>query len=105
MEKLPSSFRERNRTSREFREQYARLPDKIQRLVREACVFFDQNPNHPSLRRHLLVDRSESSHQPGSFSVSITMQYRAIYVEVDGANVWYWIGTHAAYKTYTASKR
>jgi hypothetical protein len=28
------------------------------------------------------------------------MQYRAIYVVVDGENVWYWIGTHAEYDKY-----
>ena len=29
------------------------------------------------------------------------MQYRAIYVEVGDTNVWYWIGTHAAYNHFT----
>jgi len=38
MAKLPSSFRARNRTTRSFREQYARLPSHVQELVRAACL-------------------------------------------------------------------
>ena len=39
-----------------------------------------------------------------SSSVSITMQYRAIYT-VDGTdNVWYWIGTHADYDVFIGKK-
>lgn len=74
-------------------------------MTRAAWRLFDRNPDHPSLRRHPLEDRRTGSHASGSFSVSPTMQYRAIYVEEDGRNVWYWIGTHAEYKTFTASKR
>jgi hypothetical protein len=85
--KLPSSFRERNRTTRFFRELFARLPQRIQKLTRAACVQFDRNPNHPALRRHDLADNKKGSHVSGSFSVSITMQYRAIYVVEGGVNV------------------
>lgn len=37
MGKLPNSFKSRNRTSRNFRDQYAALPEEIQRAIREAC--------------------------------------------------------------------
>lgn len=33
------------------------------------------------------------------------MQYRAIYFVQGEINVWYWIGTHAAYKRFTGSKK
>src|SRR5688500_8361951 len=106
MGKLPSSFREKNRTSRQFREQYARLSSDIQELTRDACVLFDRDPAHRSLRHHGLVDNKRGSHEPNSFSVSVTMQYRAIYfVADDGINVWYWIGSHADYKHFTGSPR
>lgn len=99
--RLPSSFRSRNQTTREFREQYAKLPAQIRKLVKGACVFFNENENHPSLRLHRLDDTSTGQHRPDSFSVSITMKYRAIFVKVDGeVNVWYWIGTHAEYDRY-----
>jgi len=106
MARLPISFRQRNRTTQEYRDQYAKLPRQIQDLVRSACRLFDNNPQHPSLRHHELEDRKTGNQKPGSFSVSITMQYRAIYVVGDdGANVWYWIGTHAEYKRFTGGKR
>lgn len=112
MARLPSSFRKRNRTSRQFRDQYAKLPKAIQEATRDGCRLFDKDPNHPSFRHHGLEDRKAGSHTPASFSVSITMQYRAIYVRVTGdsegeeeINLWYWIGTHADYKRFTGSKR
>ena len=101
MAKLPSSFRARNRTTRQFRELFAALPKRIQLLVREACPLFASNPAHLSLRVHELADSKKGHHVSGSYSVSITMQYRAIYVVVDGINVWYWIGTHADYDRFT----
>lgn len=101
MAKLPSSFRRRNRTTRGFREQFERLPPHVRAAVRAACVLFDGDPAHPSLRHHALKDTRAGQHRHGSFSVSPTMQYRAIYVVVDGQNVWYWIGTHAEYNRFT----
>ncbi len=100
MAKLPNSFRSRNRTSRNFRQQYAALPEPIQLAIREACKLFDRDPAHPSLRHHELKDRKASKHVPGSFSVSPTMQYRAIYTKQQAVNVWYWVGTHAEYNRY-----
>jgi hypothetical protein len=105
MAKLPSSFRARNRTTRSFREQFARLPSHIQELVRGACVLYDANPNLTSFRRHELKDLKKGHHVPGSISITPTMQYRAIYHEADGINHWYWIGTHADYKKFTGSPR
>ncbi len=101
MAKLPSSFRETNRTSRNFRDQYAKLPEQVRRAVRDSAKLFHKNPAHRSLRRHALTDNKRGQHQGGSFSVTPTAQYRAIYVVVDGINVWYWIGTHAEYDTFT----
>jgi hypothetical protein len=37
-----------------------------------------------------------------SFSVSINMQYRAIYSVIGETNLWYWIGSHADYNTLLA---
>lgn len=107
MARLPSSFRSRNRTTRDFRELFARLPEHIQELTRDACLLFDRDPAHPSLRHHELLDRKAGKHVPGSYSVSVTMQYRAIYVvdPSDGTNVWYWIGTHADYDRFTGKKK
>ncbi len=50
MARLSSSFRSKNRTTRQFREQYANLPTTIQEMVRAIVPLFHANPDHPSLR-------------------------------------------------------
>lgn len=67
MAKLPSSFRQRNRTTRHFREQFARLPPEVAEAVRVACRLFDRDPSHHSLRLHRLDDNRKGHHAAGSF--------------------------------------
>ena len=104
MGRLPSSFRKKNRTTHQFREQYARLPEQIRQATRASCILFDKDPRHPSLRLHDLEDNKRGQHVPDSTSVSVTMQYRAIYVTKDDQNRWYWIGTHADFDKFTGRK-
>lgn len=83
---------------------FAKLPKRIQELAKGAFQLFRANPDHPSLRRHVLEDIDKGRHRTGSVSVSITMQYRAIYA-VDGTvNVWYWIGSHNDYENFVGKK-
>lgn len=105
--KLTNSFKSRNRTTRQFREFLGRLDrDGAVTIatVRAAAEFFDKNPSHPSLRHHELKDTKRGNHNPHSFSVSVTMDIRAIYVVKSGVNVWYWIGTHKEYDVFTGGK-
>ena len=93
-----------NRRTKQFREMFSHLPLNIQDIAREKYKIFLADPNHPSLRRHELGDGGRGKHLAKSTSVSITMQYRAIYV-VDGeTNVWYWCGSHSSYNIFTGSK-
>ena len=101
MAKLSRSFREKNKTTRQFREQYSRLPLVVQALTRIACEMFDANLNHRSLRLHQLKVTSGSKAEQESYSISINMQYRAIYVVQHGLNIWYWIGSHADYDKFS----
>jgi len=87
MARLSLSFRQNNESTRGFREQYERLPEHIQALTKAACELFDKTPSHRSLRLQQVAESGRSNAHPGSFSVSITMQYLAIYVIVDGKNV------------------
>lgn len=100
MAKLSRSFRSKNRTTRQFREQYARLPEHIRKAVRATCAIFDADPNHRSLRSDFLKSSSSGKHLQGSISISISMAYRAIYVVEDDLNIWYWIGSHADYDRF-----
>jgi hypothetical protein len=94
----------RNVRTRDFRERFDRLDERIQRLAVAAFELFLHNPAHPSLHHHPLDDTRRGQHRPSSFAVSVTKQYRAIYV-VDGeTNVWYWIGSHNDYNTFTGRK-
>jgi hypothetical protein len=97
MARLLSSFRARNRTTRDFRAGYARLTTQQQLLVRRVAVDFDSNPNRAGFRLHQLRDTSNSHHHPDSWSVSVTMGIRAVFIVDNGIRVWYWIGTHADY--------
>src|SRR5262245_15263378 len=89
-----------NVRTRDFRALFAGLPPPIQRTARAAFRTFLFNPAHPALRHHALEDTHRGRHQANSFSVSITMQYRAIYAVDDDVNVWYWIGTHNDYESF-----
>ena len=93
-----------NRRTAEFRRLYAGLPGQIQEGARKAFRMFLRDLAHPALRRHRLADTGRGRHKTGSWSVSITMQYRAIYVEDGGVNVWYWIGNHNDYEDFTGVK-
>ncbi len=93
----------KNVRTAEFREQFDRLPERIRRLAVELFKRFVENPAYPALRHHVLSDNDKGMHRDGSCSVSITMRYRAIYVKDGGKNVWYWIGTHDDYDTFTGS--
>ena len=53
---------------------------------------------------HELADNKRGRHRRNSFSVSITLRYRAIYTVDGDANVWYWIGSHSDYKVFTGKK-
>lgn len=104
MAKLPSSFRSKNETTKGFRLQYARLPDSERQRCRKACKVFDRDPNNRSLRHKKLVNINKSSHKDETYSVSISMDYRALYVKTNGINVWHWIGNHSDYNTFTGKK-
>jgi plasmid maintenance system killer protein len=90
-----------NRRAKTYRELYDDLPDEIQASAEKAFRLFLADPSHKSLRLHALRDTKKGQHHPNSFSVSINMQYRAIYFVDDDTNIWYWIGTHAEYNHFT----
>ncbi len=79
------------------------LPARIQNVILKRVAQWEADPKYPSLRLHALKDTKKSKHESGSFSISITMQFRAIF-RMDGPTaIWYWIGSHADYDRFTGS--
>ncbi len=96
--------RTRNVRTREYREMCGRLPRPVRELARLAFGAFVRDPDHPALRRHQLADTDKGRHRAGSWSVSVTMKYRALYAVDGDTNVWYWIGSHNDYESFIGKK-
>jgi hypothetical protein len=94
----------RNVRTAEYHRLLVSLPTSVKRNADAAFMVFQQNPNHPALRRHQLQNTHRGRHRSGSWSVSVNLQYRAIYVVDGSTNVWYWIGSHSDYDTFTGCK-
>lgn len=80
-----------SRTTRSFREAFARLPADIQDQARRAFRLFRSDPSHPSLR-FKKVEQTDNV-----YSARIGLGYRALGVFDGGQVTWFWIGSHADY--------
>ena len=80
-----------SRTTRQFREAYANLPEGVRRQARQAYLLFRENPHHPGLRFKKVDEQSNT------YSVRVGLGYRALGVMNGSTVVWFWIGSHAAY--------
>ena len=80
-----------SRTTRQFRELFARLPSHVQQQAREAYRLFRQGADHPGLHFKKVHD------DPPTWSARVGIGYRAV-AALDGNTwVWFWIGSHADY--------
>ncbi|QDT67079.1 hypothetical protein [Calycomorphotria hydatis] len=95
-----------NHRTWQFKQSFEALPKSVQSLAESQFKLFRENPSHPSLRHHQLDETKRGRHEKGSCSVSITMKYRAIYVYItdQDVNLWYWIGNHNDYNSFTGRK-
>ena len=78
-----------SRTTRRFRELFAKLPARVQRQARAAYRLFGQNPAHPGL--HF----KQVHPDPPTYSVRVGISYRAVGVLEGDTMIWFWIGSHA----------
>jgi len=78
-----------HRTTPQFWDRFARLPEPVQRLARKNFRLLKQNPTHPSLQFK----------NTGRFwSARVGLNHRVLAVE-DGADIiWVWIGNHDEYE-------
>jgi hypothetical protein len=80
------------------------MPQGVGALAKDAFKLFLKDANHPMLALHDLKDNRRGQHQSSSYSVSVTYRIRAIFTIDGDTNVWYWIGTHEAYNSFTGVK-
>ena len=85
-----------SRTTRQFRELFARLPAHVQRQAREAYRLFRIDPRHPGLHFKQVLDK------PVTFSARVGIAYRALAARDGQTWVWFWIGSHADYDNLLA---
>lgn len=78
-----------SRTTRQFREAFAKLPEEVRRHAKRAYFLFRKDPHHPSLRFKKIDEESNT------FSVRIGLGYRALGVMERSTIIWFWIGSHA----------
>lgn len=67
---------------------YEALPAEVRTLADKAYQLLKNDPRHPSLHFKRIG---------GVWSVRVGAHDRALGTDVDGAIVWFWIGTHAEY--------
>ncbi len=81
----------KSKTTVQFRNLYADLPEQVQQQSRAAYKQFKQDPWHSSLR-------FKSVHPTLSiYSARVSKNYRAVSVRNESGIIWFWIGTHADY--------
>lgn len=79
-----------------FRDQFARLPSRIQEQSRRAYELFRNDPSHRSLEFKKLPPHADI------WSARITDDYRAVGQRQGEVIVWFFIGTHADYDALLA---
>ncbi|MBI2824834.1 MAG: hypothetical protein HYX69_09125 [Planctomycetia bacterium] len=81
----------KSRTTRRFRERFAKLPDRIKSQARDAYRLFAQNPAHPGLRFKQVLSN------PPTYSARVGIGHPAVGSLEGDMIIWFWIGTHAEY--------
>lgn len=73
-----------------FRKQYRKTDDKIKKAFSKRLKLFQQNPNHPLLRNHILTGNYKNYR-----SINITGDWRALYMERGEEVEFEMLGTHS----------
>ena len=81
-----------HRTTPEFWDYFARLPESVQRTARRNYEWLNSDPHHPSLRFKKVGEY---------WAVRVSRSYRALALEGDGDFIWVWIGGHEEYDRLT----
>jgi hypothetical protein len=76
-------------TTRRFWRCYEDLPENVRRIADQCYKLLKTDPSHPSLHFKKIGNKY--------WSVRVSLDYRALGVEVKNGISWFWIGTHAEY--------
>jgi len=74
---------------------YEKLPEHIQELADKSFELLKTDPKHPSLHLKKVGE---------SWSVRVSIRYRALGVEVEEGLIWFWIGSHSDYEKLIQQK-
>lgn len=80
-----------SRTTKQFRDRLAELPEDIQERARKSYELFKQNPAHRSLQFKQVHPRRPI------WSARVTGDYRVVGLRDGDEITWFWIGSHAEY--------
>ena len=97
-----------HRRSIAFKELFAKLPPEIQAEAKERFKLLKENPAHPQLNFKEFRDTGGGIHNPGTFSIRITPNYRALGTEVatkPQVIVWWFVGDHKTYMKVASAER
>ena len=83
-----------HRASRDFWNDYRRLPADIRARADKQFTLLKGNPQHPSLQFKKLGERNGRE----IWSARVTLKYRALAVKLEGEYLWFWIGEHNVYE-------
>lgn len=76
-------------TTKKFWKCYYKLPLNIQSIADESYKLLKTDSSHPSLHFKKIGNKY--------WSVRVSLDYRALGVEVSNGILWFWIGSHAEY--------
>jgi hypothetical protein len=81
----------KSRTTAQFRQLFAELPDPIREQARRAYRQFRQDPSYPSLRFKKVHRKLPI------YSARINKDYRAVGQLEEDTVIWFWVGSHTEY--------
>jgi len=79
--------------TKDFRDCFAKLPERIKRLAKENHRLWRKNPSHPSLSFKRVGKKYPT------YSVRVGLGWRAIGFRDKNTIVWFWIGSHPEYES------
>jgi mRNA-degrading endonuclease RelE of RelBE toxin-antitoxin system len=79
--------------AQDFWREYRALPEEIRIRADKQFSLLKANPQHPSLQFKKVGERNGRE----TWSVRVSLNYRALAIKRPDGYLWFWIGDHEAY--------